>query len=90
MVKNEENKKSKIVDSNHKLLGKHVISLTVPLTLVDASKTAERFNSMPSNNDQEMFAVILVSENKSKKKNYMAVRKLCIGDSVDLIDYPKE
>jgi len=92
-VENEENKKSKkskIVDSNHKLLGKHAISLTVPLTLVDASKTAERFNSMPSNNDQEMFAVKLVSENKSKKKNYMVVRKLCIGDSVDLIDYPKE
>ncbi len=90
MVENEENKKSEIVDSNHKLLGKHVISLIVPLTLVDASKTAERFNSMPSNNDQEMFAVKLVSENKSKKKNYMVVRKLCIGDSVDFIDYPKE
>ena len=45
---------------------------------------------MPSNNDQEMFAVKLVSENKSKKKNYMVVRKRCIGDSVDFIDYPKE
>ncbi len=90
MVKNEENKKSKIVDSNHKLLGKHVISLTVPLTLYDASKTAERFNSMPSDSDQEMFAVKLVSENKSKKKNYMVVRKLCIGDSADFIDYSKE
>ena len=90
MVKNDENKKSEIVDSNHKLLGKHVISLTVPLTLVDASKKAERFNSMPSNNDQEMFAVKLVSENKSKEKNHMVVRKLCIGDSVAFIDYPKE
>ncbi len=90
MVENDENMKSKIVDCNHKLLGKHVISLAVPLTLYDASKIAERFNSMPSNNDQEMFAVKLVSENKSKKKNYMVVRKLCIGDSVDLIDYPKE
>ncbi|HDY87856.1 MAG TPA: hypothetical protein ENH82_07045 [bacterium] len=89
-MKNEENKKSKIVDSNHKLLGKHVISLTVPLTLYDASKIAGRFNSVPSNNDQEMFAVKLVSENKSKKKNYMVVRKLCIADSVDFIDYPKE
>ncbi len=90
MVENEDNEKSKIVDNNHKLPGKHVISLTVPLALVDASKTAERFNSMPSNNEQEMFAVKLVSENKSKKKNYMVVRKLCIGDSVDFIDYPKE
>ena len=90
MVKNEENKKSKIVDSDHKLLGKHVISLTIPLTLGDATNIAERFNSMPSNNDQEMFAVKLVSENRSKKKNYMVVRKLCIGDSADFIDYPKE
>ncbi len=90
MVKNEENRKSKIVDSNHELLGKHVISLTVPLTLYDATKIAERFNSMPSNNDQDMFAVKLVSENKSKKKNYLVVRKLCISDSVDFIDYPKE
>jgi hypothetical protein len=65
VAKNEENK---IVDSNHKLLGKHVISLTVPLTLEDATKTAERFNSMPSNSDQEIFAVKLVSEHKSKKK----------------------
>lgn len=90
MVKKKENGKSKIVDSNHKLLGKHVISLTVPLTLEGASKIAERFNSMPSNSDQEMFAVKLVSEHKSKEKNYMVVRKLCIGDSVDFIDYPKE
>ncbi len=89
-MKNEESKKSKIVDSNQKLLGKHVISLTVPLALYVASKTAERFNSMPSNNEQEMFVVKLVSEHKSKKKNYMVVRKLCIGDSVDFIDYPKE
>ena len=90
MVKNEENKKSEIVDSNHKLLGKHVISLTVPLTLVDASKIAVCHNSMPSNSDPEMFVVKLVSENKSKKKIYMVVRKLCIGDSVDFVDYPKE
>ena len=90
MVKNEENRKSKIVDSNHELLGKHVISLTVPLTLYDATKIAERFNSMPSNRGQEMFAVKLVSEHTSKEKNYMVVRKLCIGDSVDFIDYPKE
>lgn len=90
MVKNEENKKRKIVDVNHKLLGKHVISLTVPLTLNDATKIAERFNSMPSNSDQEMFAVKLVSEHKSKEKNYMVVRKLRIGDSIDFIDYPKE
>jgi hypothetical protein len=90
VVENDENKKSKIVDSNHKLLGKHVISLTVPLTLYDATKAAERFNSMPSNSDQEMFTVKLVSEHKSKEKNYMVVRKLCIGDSVDFIDYPKE
>ncbi|MFQ5688218.1 MAG: hypothetical protein ACE5GV_16335 [Candidatus Scalindua sp.] len=53
-MKNEENKKSKIVDSNHKLLGKHVILSTAPITLYDASKIAERFNSMPSNNDQEV------------------------------------
>lgn len=90
MVKNEGNKKSKVVDNNHRLLGKHVISLTVPLTLYDATKIAERFNSMPSNSDQEMFAVKLVSEHKSKEKNYMVVRKLCIGDSIDFIDYPKE
>ncbi len=90
MVKNEENEKSKIVDSSHKLLGKHVISLTVPLTLYDASKIAVCYNSMPSNSDPEMFVVKLVSEHKSKKKNYMVVRKLCIGDSVDFIDYPKE
>ncbi len=90
MVKNEENKKSKIVDSNHKLLGKHVISITAPLALYDATKIAERFNSMPSNNDPEMFAVKLVSEYKSKEKNYMVVRKLCIGDSIDFIDYPKK
>lgn len=90
MAKNEENKKSKIVDSNHKLLGKQVLSLTVLLTLYDASKTAERFNSMSSNNDQEMIAVKLVSGNRSKKKNYMVVRKLCISDCVDFIDYPKE
>ena len=87
MVENDE---SKIADSNHKLLGKHVISLTTPLTLDEASTIAERFNSMPSNNDQEMFAVKLVSEHKSKKKNYMIVRKLCIGDSVEHIDFPKE
>jgi hypothetical protein len=87
---NKENKDSKIVDSNHKLLGKHVISLTVPLTLHDASKIAERFNSMPSNRDQEMFAVKLVSEHKSKEKNYMVVRKLSIGDCIDFIGYPKE
>ena len=51
MVKNK--KSSKIVDSNHELLGKYVISLTVPLTLYDATKIAERFNSMPGNRDQE-------------------------------------
>ncbi len=90
MVKNEENKKRKIVDINHKLLGKHVISLTVPLTLYDATKIAERFNSMPSNIDQEMFAVKLVSEHKSKEENYMVVRTLCTGDGIDFIDYPKE
>ncbi len=90
MVKNEKNKKSKIVDSNHKLLDKHVISLTVPLTLYGATKIAERFNSMPSNSDQEMFTVKLVSEHKSIVKNYIVVRKLRIGDSVDFIDYPKE
>ncbi len=90
MVKNEENKKSKIVDSNYKLLGKHVISLTVPLTLYDATKTAERFNLMPSNRDKEKFAVKLDSEHKSKERNYMVVRKICIGDSVEFIDYPKE
>ena len=53
MVENEQNMKNKIVDRNHKLLGKHVISLTVPLTLYDATKIAERFNSMPGNRDQE-------------------------------------
>ena len=90
MVKNEENRKNKVVDNNHKLLGKHVISLTVPLTLYDASKAAERFNSMPSNSDKDMFAVKLVSEHKSNEKNYMVVRKLCIDDSVDFIDYPNE
>ena len=89
MTKNDENEKNKIVDSNHKLLGKYVISLTVSLTLYDATKVAERLNSMPSNRDQEMFAVKLVSEHKSKEKNYMVVRKLCIGDSIDFIDYPK-
>jgi hypothetical protein len=90
VMENEENEKSKIVDSNHKLLGKHVISLTVHLTLGDATKIAERLNSMPSNNDQEMFTVKLVSEYKSKKENYMVVRKLCVGGSIDFIDYPKE
>ncbi len=90
MVINEENNKGKIVDSSHKLLGKHVISLTVPLTFFDATRVAERLNSMSSNRDQEMFTVKLVSEHKSKEKNYMVVRKLCIGDSVDFIDYPKE
>ena len=70
-----KSKKIKIVDSNHKLLGKHVISLTVPLTFYDATKAAERFNSMPSNNDQEMFTVKLVSEHKSIEENYMVVRK---------------
>ncbi len=90
MVKNEKKKKSMIVDSNHKLLGKYVIALTVPLTLYDATIIAKRFNSMPSNSDQEMFTVKLVSEHKSKEKNYMVVRKLRIGDSVDFIDYPKE
>ncbi|WP_096896044.1 hypothetical protein [Candidatus Scalindua japonica] len=90
MVKNEGNKKSKIVDGNHELLGKHVISLTVPLTLFDATKIAGRFNSMPSNPDREMFTVKLVSNQKSKEKNYLVVRKLCIGDSIDFIDYPKE
>ncbi len=80
-----------IVGSNHKLLGKHVISLTVPLTFYDAAAIiAERFNSMPSNNDPEMFAVKRVSEYTSKKKNYMVVRKLCTGDSIGFIDYPKE
>ena len=90
MRKSKKSKKSKIVDSNHKLLGKHVISLTVPLTLYDATKTAERFNSMPSNRDKEKFAVKLGSEHKSKRKNYIVVRKLCVGDSIDFIDYPKE
>jgi len=93
VVKNEENKKSKkskIVDSDHKLPGKHVISLTVPLTLGDATNIAERFNSMPSNRDKEKFAVKLDSEHKSKKKNYIVVRKLCVGDSIDFIDYPKK
>ena len=66
MVKNEGNNKGKIVDSSHRLLGKHVISLTVPLTFYDAAKAAERLNSMPSNNNQEMFTVKLVSEHKSK------------------------
>ncbi len=37
-----------------------------------------------------MFAVKRVSEHESKEKNYMVVRKLCIGDSIDFIDYPKE
>ncbi len=90
MVENDENMKSKIVDRNHKLLGKYSISLTMPLTLYDATKAVERFNSMPSNSDQEMFAVKLVSENKSKEENYMVVRKLCIGDCIDFIDYPIE
>jgi len=37
-----------------------------------------------------MFAVKRISEHESKEKNYMVVRKLCIGDSIDFIDYPKE
>lgn len=90
MVENEGNKKTKTVDNNHKLLGKHVISLTIPLTLEGASKIAERFNSMPGNSDQEMVAVKLVSEHKSKEKNYTVVRKLCIGDSLDFIDYSRK
>jgi hypothetical protein len=90
VIINEENNKVKIVDSSHKLHGKHVIFLTVPLTFYDASKTAERLNSIPSNNDQEMFTAKLVSERKSKEKNYMVVRKLCTGDGIDFIDYPKE
>ena len=90
MVENVQNMKKKIVDRNHKLLGKHVISLTVPLTLGDATNIAGRFNSMPSNRDKEKFAVKLDSEHKSKKKNYIVVRKLCVGDSIDFIDYPKK
>lgn len=90
MVRNEGNKKTKIVDNGHELFGKHVISLTVPLALEDASKIAECFNLMPSNSDKDMFAVKLVSEHKSNEKNYMVVIKLCIGDSVDFIDYPNE
>ncbi len=76
--------------NNHKLLGKHVISLTIPLTFYDAAIIAERFNSTPSNNDPEMFVVKLASEHKSKLKNYLVVRKLRIGDNIDFIDYPKE
>lgn len=89
MVRNEENKKTKFVDRNHKLLGKHAIPLTVPLTLRMPQK-AERFNSMPSNPDHEMVAVKLVSKHKSKEKKHMVVRKLGKGDSIDFIDYPKE
>ena len=90
MEKKGENIEDKIVGSNHKLLGKHVISLTVPLTFYDASKIAERLNSMPSNNDPEMFVVKLVAEHKSKLKNYLVVRKLRIGDNIDFVDYPKK
>ncbi len=68
MIINEENNKVKIVDSSHKLLGKHVIFLTVPLTFYDASKTAERLNSIPSNNDQEMFTVNLFQNVSLKRK----------------------
>jgi hypothetical protein len=90
VVENDKNKKSKIVDCNHKLLDKHAIFLTIPLKLYNATKAAERFNSMSSNSDQKMFAVKLVSEHKSKEKNYMVARKLCIGDRINFIDYPKE
>ena len=68
MIINEENNKVKIVDSSHKLLGKHVIFLKVPLTFYDASKTAERLNSIPSNNDQEMFTVNLFQNVSLKRK----------------------
>ena len=90
MKEKGENIEHKVVDSNHKLLGKHVISLTIPLTSYDAAIIAERLNSMPSNNDPEMFVVKLVSEHKSKLKNYLVVRKLRIGDNIDFVDYPKK
>ncbi len=91
MEEKGENKEGKIVDSNHKLLGKHVISVTVPLTLDEASETAEHLNSMPScNYEQEMFVVKHVLELKSEVKKYIVVRKLCIGDKVDFIDYSEK
>jgi len=37
-----------------------------------------------------MFTAKLVSERKSKEKNYMVARKLGTGDGIDFIDYPKE
>ncbi len=49
-------------------------------------------NSMPScNYDQEMFVVKHVLELKSEVKKYIiVVRKLCIGDIVDFIDYSEK
>jgi hypothetical protein len=44
---------------------------------------------MPSNSDPEMFAVKFASKHTSKEKKQMVVRKLCIDDSMDFIDYPK-
>ncbi len=47
--------------------------------------------SMPScNYDQEMFVVKHVLELKSEVKKYIVVRKLCIGDIVDFIDYSEK
>ena len=88
MQEKEENSEGMTVDSNHKLLGKHVISLTEPLMLDKASKMAERLNTMPSNHDQEMFIVKHTSGPESNEGKYVVLRKLCLGDSVNFIDYP--
>ncbi len=85
-MRREQN--GRIVNSNHKLIGKHVISLTVPLTLDKASEIAQRLSSMPSCiHEREMFEIKRISVRKFEGKNYIVARKLCIGDSVDFIDY---
>ncbi len=88
MENKEENNEEMTVDSNHKLLGEYVISLSKPVTQDKAVKMAEHLNSMSSNYDQEMFIVKHVSGPKSNMGKYIVLRKLCLGDKVDFIDYP--
>ncbi len=88
MQEKEENNEGMTVDSNHKLLGKYVISLTKPVPLDKAVEMAEHLNSMPSNYDHKMFIVKHTSETKSNEKKYIVLRKLCLGDNIDFIDYP--
>jgi len=83
-----ENNEGMTVDRNHKLLGEYVISLTKPIMLDKAVRMAEHLNSMSSNYKQEMFIVKHASGPKSNMGKYIVLRKLCLGDNVDFIDYP--